>query len=121
MLFDERNEVGGGVAGQSRLGEVGIGGEEVFGLGVEVGEIAASAAGDKDFFAKAVGVVEEDDTAVAASGFDSTHEACCASAEDECVEGVGHLGQRTSGAKAPVFLSALMAALEALRQPKPWG
>jgi hypothetical protein len=44
---------------------------------------------------------------VAASGFDSAHEACCASAEDECVEGVGHLGQRTSGASSPGFFMSI--------------
>jgi hypothetical protein len=58
---------------------------------VEVGEIAASAAGDEDFFAETVGVVEEGDAAVVASGFDGAHQACCAAAEDECVERVDHV------------------------------
>ena len=51
VLFDEGDDVGWGVAGEGGLGEVGVFGEEVFGAGVEVGEVAAASAGDEDFFA----------------------------------------------------------------------
>jgi hypothetical protein len=63
-----------------------VGGEEVFGLAVEVGEIAAASAGDEDFFAEAVGVFEDGDAASALAGFNGAHEACCPAAENQCVE-----------------------------------
>jgi hypothetical protein len=46
VFFDEGDEVARGVAGEGGLGEVGVGGEKVFGRGVEVGEVAAASAGD---------------------------------------------------------------------------
>ncbi len=52
MLFDERNEIGWRVARQSRLGEVRISTEKVFGPAVNVGEIAAPAAGNQDLLAQ---------------------------------------------------------------------
>ena len=67
---------------------MGIGGEEVVGAGMQVGEVAASAAGDEDFFAGAAGALEHSYAAAAAAGFNGGHEACGASAENENVEGV---------------------------------
>jgi hypothetical protein len=58
MLFDETDEIRGGEAGEGGFGEVRIGGKEIFGSGVDVGEVAAAAAGNEDFFADAVGVLE---------------------------------------------------------------
>ena len=86
VLFDERDEVGGGVAGEGGLGEVRVGGEEVFGAGADVGEVAAAAAGDEDLVAGLVGVVEEEDAAAAAAGFEGGHQAGGAGAEDDDVE-----------------------------------
>ncbi len=68
VLFDEGDDVGGGVAGERGFGEVRVGGEKVFGAGVDVGEVAAASAGDEDLLADALGVVEDEDAAVAASG-----------------------------------------------------
>jgi hypothetical protein len=82
------DEVGGRVAGQGRLGKVGIGGEEVVGAGVQVGEVAAAAAGDKDLLAGLVTALEYRNAAAAAAGFNGGHEARGASAEDENVETV---------------------------------
>ena len=65
---------------------MGVGGEEVFGAAVDVGEVAAASAGDEDFLAGAFGVVEEEDAAAAAAGFDGAHEAGGAGAEDEDVD-----------------------------------
>ena len=58
MLFDESDEIRGSEAGESGFGEMRIGGEEIFRRGVDVGEVAAATAGDEDFFADAVGVLE---------------------------------------------------------------
>ena len=89
VFFDQGEEVRRGEAGERGLGEVGVGGEEVFGAGVEVGEVAAAAAGDEDLLAGAVGVFEDEDAAAAAAGFDGAHEAGGAGAEDEDVEVIG--------------------------------
>ena len=86
MLFDQRDEIGGRVAGQRRLGEMRIGGEEILGLAVEVGEIAAAAAGDENFLAQPVGVFEDRDAASALARFDGAHQAGCAATENQCVE-----------------------------------
>jgi hypothetical protein len=67
-----------------------IRGEEIFWLAMKVGEIAASAAGDQDFLAQAIRVFEHGDAAAALAGFDSAHESCGASSENECIEGMGH-------------------------------
>jgi hypothetical protein len=83
VAFDEGDEVGGGVACERGFGEVGVGGEEVVGVGVEVGEIAAASAGDEDFFADAAGVFEEGDAASAFAGFDGAEEAGGTCSEDE--------------------------------------
>jgi len=90
MLFDESDEVSWSEAGQGGFGEVGIGGEEIFGSGVKVGEIAAAAAGNEDFLADAVGALEKGDTVSAFSGFNGTEQTSGASAEDEDIEGAGH-------------------------------
>ena len=92
MLFDQRDEIRGRVAGQRRLGEMRIGREEILGLAVEVGEVAAAAAGDENLLAQAVGVFEHGDAASALAGLDGAHQARCAAAENQCVEVMGHVG-----------------------------
>jgi hypothetical protein len=57
---------------------------------MKVGEVAASAARDKDLLAQPVGVLDHGDAAAALAGFDGAHQACRAAAENECVEGMGH-------------------------------
>jgi len=86
MLFDEGDEVLGREAGERGLGEVRVCAEEVFGFRADVGEVAATTAGDEDFFAGAVGVVEEEDAAASFAGFDGCHQAGSACAEDHYVE-----------------------------------
>jgi hypothetical protein len=67
-----------------------IRGQKIFRTAVEVGEVSASAAGDQNFFAQAVGVFEHGYTAAALAGFDGTHQSRCAAAENECIEGISH-------------------------------
>ncbi len=85
VMLDEGEEVLRGVAGEGGAGEVRIGGEEVFGLGVEVGEVGAAAAGDEDFAAGSVGVVKDEDLAAAAGGNGGAEEAGGSGAEDDDV------------------------------------
>ncbi len=47
--------------------------DEIFRRAMNVGEVAASSAGDEDFFADAVGVIEKGDAASALAGFDGAH------------------------------------------------
>jgi hypothetical protein len=75
VFFDERDDVGGGEAGERGFGEVRVGGEEALGPAVEVGEVAASSAGDEDLLADALGMIEDEDAAPAAACFDGTHQA----------------------------------------------
>ncbi len=95
VLLDEGEEVEGGVAGEGGLGEVRVGGEEVFGAGVEVGEVAAASAGDEDFLAGRGGVFEDEGAAAAAGGVRGAEEAGGAGSEDEDV-GLGHGAIRVS-------------------------
>ena len=53
---------------------------------MQIGEIAASAAGDQDLLAQPVGVFEYGDAAAALAGLDGAHQASRAAAENQCVE-----------------------------------
>ena len=53
---------------------------------MEIGEVAAAAAGDEDFFADAVGVIEHEDAAATLAGSDGSHEPRCSRAEYEDIE-----------------------------------
>jgi hypothetical protein len=88
VLFDERDEIGGGTAGEGGFREVFVGADEIFGLGVPIREIAATAAGDKDFLAAALGSLEDGDATPAFTGFDSAHQAGGATADHDGVEGI---------------------------------
>jgi hypothetical protein len=55
---------------------------------MQVGEVAASAAGDQDFLADAVGMFEHNDATAALAGLDGTHQAGSAASQDDHVEWV---------------------------------
>jgi len=74
MLADESDEVGGCVAGERGAGEVGIFGDKIVGGAVEVGEVAAASAGDEDFFADAIGALDERDAAATLGRFGGAEE-----------------------------------------------
>ena len=95
VLLDEGEEVERGVAGEGGFGEVRVGGEEVFGGGVEVGEVAAASSGDEDFLARGGGVFEDEGAAAAAGGVSGAEEAGGSGSEDEDV-GLGHGAIRVS-------------------------
>ena len=58
VTFHQLNKVPGAVALERRFAEMRIGGDEVFRGGIQVGEIAATAAGHEDFLARLVGVIQ---------------------------------------------------------------
>jgi len=86
MLFNERDEIGRGEARESRFGEVRIGREEIVGRAMNVGEIAATSSGDKDFLAEAVGALQDGDAAAALPGFNGAEKTSGAGAENDGVE-----------------------------------
>ena len=88
VALDQGEEVGGRVAGERRDGEMGVGGEEAVGGGVEVGEIAAAAARDQDLLSGRVGMVDEQDPAAALAGDGGAHQPRPAGAEDDRVVGL---------------------------------
>ena len=83
MLFDQCDEIARRVAGERGAGEVWIGGEESVGRAVEIGEIAAAAAGDEDLLADAIGMIENYDATAALTSGDGSHEAGCPGAEHQ--------------------------------------
>jgi hypothetical protein len=86
VLFHESDEIGGVVAGESGLGEVRIFGKEMLRLGVKIREIAAAAAGDKDFLADFFGAFEKDDAAATLSGFYGAQETGGPATQDDYVK-----------------------------------
>ena len=87
VLADEGDEVFGRVAGESGFGEVGIGGEEVFGADVEIGEVAAASAGDEDLAAGLAGVFDEGDAMAVAGDLGGAEETGGAGSENDGVVG----------------------------------
>src|SRR5580692_7438767 len=61
VFFNQRDEVGRFVPSQSGFREVGVRGIEMFRPAMEVREIAAASAGDKYFFARAIGALQDRD------------------------------------------------------------
>ena len=57
---------------------------------MEIGEIAAAAAGDEDLFAGPRGALEDGDAAAAFSGFDGAQQAGGSRAENQCIVLVVH-------------------------------
>jgi hypothetical protein len=88
VLFDQRNEVRGGIAGQGRPGEVWIGGEEVFRGAVKIGEVAAASTGDQDLLADAFRVFDQGDATSPLRGYHCAHQAGGAGAEHQYIEAV---------------------------------
>ena len=86
MLFDEGDEVRGGVTGESGFGKVRISGEKILRRAMKVGEIGAATAGDENFAPEAIGTFEQGDAAAAPAAFGGAKEASGAAAEDEDVE-----------------------------------
>ena len=74
VAFHHFHEMPGAVAVERRLAEVRVGGYEVVRRGVQVGEIAAPAAGHQDLLAGLVGVVQHQHRAAAITGAGGAHQ-----------------------------------------------
>src|SRR5882672_7272789 len=75
MPLDHRDEIALSVAAERGLAEVRIGGKESIGCDFEIGEIAAATAGDENFRAGLVVVLEQQYAAAAPSRRKGTHQA----------------------------------------------
>ena len=81
------NEVLRRVARQGGFVKVGIAGDEMFGRGVDVREVAASAAGDPDLFADCFVAFEDGHRPAPLTRFDSAHQAGRARTDNHDVKG----------------------------------
>ena len=82
VLLDQGHEIGRRVARQRRLGEVRIRRNEVCRRAVKVREIAAPAAGDKNFLSQPLGAFEDSHPPSPLPGFDGTHQPGSTAAEN---------------------------------------
>ena len=90
VLFNQRDEVGRFVPGQSGFREVWVRGIEVFRPAMEICEIAAASAGDKYFFARAIGALQDRDAPAAFACLDRAHQAGGSCAQNDRIEFVNH-------------------------------
>ena len=90
MAFHQRDKIPLSVARQRRLAEVRIGREKIFRRDVEVGEVAAPAAGDENFFADAIAMFDDQHAPAALARLDGAHQARGACADHNHVE-LNHL------------------------------
>ena len=86
MLFDQCDEIRWRVPRQRGFCEVLVRRNEIFRLAINVGEITAPAAGDQDFLADAIGMLEHGDTTPSFAGLDCAEESSGSSAKDQRVK-----------------------------------
>ena len=67
-----------------------IGGNEVFRAAMNVGEVAAAAAGDQNLFSDSVRVVQQGNPLAVFSGLDGAHQASRTCAENDDIKNLGH-------------------------------
>jgi hypothetical protein len=84
--LDQSDEVLRRETGQGRAAEVGIAREELCGAGLEVGEVAAAAARDADFFGDPIGVVDQQYACAALTGPGRAEQPGGAGADDDGIE-----------------------------------
>ena len=63
-----------------------VGGDEIFRTAMQVGKVAAPAAGDQDLFADALGALKHGHAASAFAGFNGAHKAGRSGAENDYIE-----------------------------------
>ena len=86
MALDHRDEVALGVAAERGFAEMRIGGEKALGRDLEVGEVAASAAGDQNFRARLRAMLEQQHAPAAPPRAHRAHHPGRAGAQHDDVE-----------------------------------
>ena len=94
VLLHQLDELAGGISREGGSAEVRVVGEIIFGAGMEVGEIAATAAGDEDFFSDSMVVLEYKHGAIPQTGRPRAHQARATGANNDDVEGLDVLIRR---------------------------
>jgi hypothetical protein len=119
VLLDQRDDVRWREGRERRAAEVRVAGEVVFRRGVEVGEVAASAARDQDLASDAVVALNDQDAASALPRLDGAEQPRGAPADDDDVVSVRNLYDcafSASAVKACSRLSAFISAALFLQQ-----
>ena len=96
MPLDEPDKIRRLVARQRRFCKVWIGRKKIVRLSVQIGEVAATSAGDEYLLARPLGALNHRDAASTAAGFNGGHEAGCTAAEYEYIETVRFHGANFS-------------------------
>src|SRR5579871_361567 len=90
VLLHQRNEVGGGVSRQSRLGKVWIRRKKIFRLALKIGEIASPSARDQDLLPQPVAVLKQRHASPALARLDRTHQSRGPTTENQSVKRADH-------------------------------
>ena len=98
VLLHQLDEFAGGITREGGSAEVWVVGEIIFRAGMEIGEIAATAARDKNFFADTTIVLQHKHSSTAQTGRSRTHQACATRANDNGVELLNGLIRRLAHA-----------------------
>ena len=86
VRLDERDEVVLGITAQCGLGEMRVSRNEPAGADIQIGEIAAPAAGDADFFSRCLGVIEHENAAALRACLRRTHHSRGTGPENDGIE-----------------------------------
>ena len=88
MLFDQRDEIRRSVAGQRRLREVRIRGDEILGRAMDVRKIASSAAGDQNLLSRTLRPFEYGNAAAPFARLHRAHQPGGARPQNQSVKSV---------------------------------
>ena len=82
VFLDQRNEIAGRVARKRGFAEVRICRKKVGGVRMNISEVAAAAAGDRDLLADSIGVLQDQNLASAFACFNRAKQTRSATADD---------------------------------------
>ncbi len=109
MAFHQLHEILRAIAAQRRLGEVRVGGQVAVGRGVEVGEIAAPAAGNQDLAARLAVVIQQQHAPPALPGGRRAEQARRARAQHDGVIVGAHPPTRSSASASATLIPSTAA------------
>ncbi|MCY1234777.1 hypothetical protein D9M72_473680 [compost metagenome] len=90
VLFDQGQEIARRITRQCRLAEMRVGRKEILRPRMDIGEVAATTAGDADLLAGCLGMVEHSRAAAALARFDGAHHARSTGADDDHILLLSH-------------------------------
>lgn len=111
MLFYQGDEVRGRISSQSGFREMRVWRDEIIRLRINVREVTASAAGDKNFLACAVRALDDRNPAPSLAGLDRAEQSGSACAQNQYIKLVNRIGYRG----APSIFTAGFIPLQKIR------